>query len=91
MLMKTFTLTDARNRHGEVFDQAMMEPILLTKQQRPTHVILSAQAYEQLTERLALLEDLAWGKTAEVALQQSSVLDTDVFTVALRQLADGEA
>lgn len=44
--MKTFTLTDARNRHGLVFDQALMEPVLLTKQLRPTHVILSAQAYE---------------------------------------------
>lgn len=89
--MKMFTLTDARNRHGEVFDQAMREPVLLTKQQRPTHVILSAQAYEQLTERLTLLEDLAWGKTAEAALQQSSVVETDVFTSTLRQLADGEA
>jgi prevent-host-death family protein len=89
--MKMFTLTDARNRHGEVFDQAMREPVLLTKQQRPTHVILSAQAYEELTERLTLLEDLAWGKTAEAALQQSSVLDPEVFTATLRQLADGEA
>lgn len=89
--MKTFTLTDARNHHGKVFDQALMEPVLLTKKDRPTHVVLSAQAYEQLTERLALLEDLAWGKTAETALQQSSVLDTDVFVAALRQLADGEA
>jgi PHD/YefM family antitoxin component YafN of YafNO toxin-antitoxin module len=54
-------------------------------------VILSAQAYEQLTDRLTLLEDLALGKAAEAALQNASVLDADVFTAALRQLADGEA
>jgi prevent-host-death family protein len=89
--MKTFTLTDARNHPGKVFDQASIEPVLLTKKDRPTHVVMSAQAYDPLTERLALLEDLAWGKTAETVLQQSSVLDTDIFMSALRQLADEKA
>jgi prevent-host-death family protein len=89
--MKTFTLTDARNHPGKVFDQASIEPVLLTKKDRPTHVVMSAQAYEQLTERLALLEDLVWGKTAETAVQQSSVPDTDIFMSALRQLADENA
>ena len=89
--MKTFTLTDARNHPGKVFDQASIEPVLLTKKDRPTHIVMSAQAYDQLTERLALLEDLVWGKTAETVLQQSSVLDTDIFMSALRQLSDEKA
>lgn len=33
--MQHYTLTDARNRHGEIFDQAAIEPVLLTKQSRP--------------------------------------------------------
>lgn len=38
--MKTYTLTETRNRHGEVFDRATVEPVLVTKQQRPSHVSL---------------------------------------------------
>ncbi len=72
--MQTYTLTDARNRHGEVFDRAVVEPVLLTKQSRPSHVILSAQAYQALVERLIELEDLALARAAEVALSQSQMV-----------------
>lgn len=43
--MQQYTLTDARNRHGEIFDKAAVEPVLLTKQSRPSHVVMSAEAY----------------------------------------------
>jgi prevent-host-death family protein len=89
--MKTYSLTDARNRHGEVFDQAIQEPVMLTKQSRPSHVILSAQAYEQITNRLTELEDLAWGQAAQNNLSQSSMIGTDHFTIELERLANGEA
>jgi prevent-host-death family protein len=89
--MKTYSLTDARNRHGEVFDQAIQEPVMLTKQSRPSHVILSAQAYEQITNRLTELEDLAWGQAAQNNLSQSSMIGTDRFTIELERLANGEA
>ena len=89
--MQTYTLTDARNRHGEVFDRAVVEPVLLTKQSRPSHVILSAQAYQTLIERLTELEDLALGREAEVALNQSQMVGTESFTAQLKQLVDGEA
>lgn len=89
--MQTYTLTDARNRHGEVFDQAVVEPVLLTKQSRPSHVILSAQAYQALVARLTELEDLALGQAAEVALSQSQTTGTEFFTAELKRLADGEA
>ncbi|MEY3826735.1 MAG: hypothetical protein RLZZ148_1552, partial [Cyanobacteriota bacterium] len=29
--MKSYTLTQIRNQHGEVFDQAQIEPVLVTK------------------------------------------------------------
>jgi prevent-host-death family protein len=88
--MKTYSLTDARNRHGEVFDQAIQAPVLLTKQSRPSHVILSAQAYQAMLTRLDDLEDLAWGKAAQINLDQSSMVGIDRFTAELVQLANGE-
>jgi hypothetical protein len=33
--MKSYTLTQIRNQHGEVFDKATVEPVLVTKQKRP--------------------------------------------------------
>lgn len=89
--MQTYTLTDARNRHGEVFDRAVIEPVLLTKQSRPSHVILSAEAYQALIERLTELEDLALGQAALVAVSQSQMVGTKSFTAELKRLADGEA
>ena len=87
--MQTYTLTDACNPHGEVFDRAVVEPVLLTKQSRPSHVILSAQAYQSLIERVIELEDIALGREAEVALSQSHLVGTESFTAQLKRLADG--
>ena len=89
--MQTYTLSDARNRHGEVFDRAMLEPVLLTKQSRPSHVIMSAQVYQALLERLSELEDQALGQAAQSALTQSRMAGSDSFTLQLKRLAaDGE-
>lgn len=90
--MQTYTLSDARNRHGEVFDRAMAEPVLLTKQSRPSHVIMSAQAYQALIDKLSELEDLALAQAAETALAQSKMIGTEFFTAELKRLAaHGEA
>ncbi len=88
--MQTYTLTDARNRHGEVFDHALSEPVLLTKQSRPSHVILSATAYQALMERLSVLDDLALGQAAQEAIAHSRLVGTQAFTAELMRLADGE-
>ncbi|WP_341529518.1 type II toxin-antitoxin system Phd/YefM family antitoxin [Nostoc sp. UHCC 0302] len=89
--MQTYTLTDARNKHGEVFDKAATEPVLLTKQSRPSHVIISAESYQKLINRLEELEDMVFGQAAEVALRQSKMIGTEAFTSALEHLANGEA
>lgn len=88
--MKTYSLMDARNLHGEVFDQALQETILLTKQARPSHVILSAQAYEKLVDRLTDLENFFWTQTAHVAQQQSKRVGAKKFMNELEQLAHGK-
>jgi prevent-host-death family protein len=89
--MQTYTLTDARNKHGEVFDKAATEPVLLTKQSRPSHVIISAQSYQQLIHRLKELEDMVLGQGADTALSQSKMVGTEAFTSALEHLGNGEA
>ncbi|MGL5871930.1 MAG: type II toxin-antitoxin system Phd/YefM family antitoxin [Xenococcaceae cyanobacterium] len=87
--MKTYTLTETRNRHGEVFDKATVEPVLVTKQQRPSHVIMSAESYQHLIARLEELEDLRLGKMVEAELSQSEMVGIEKFTATLKQLANG--
>ena len=87
--MKTYTLTQTRNQHGEVFDKAAVEPILITKQKRPSHVILSADAYQQLINKIEELEDSNLGKAAETALSHSKMVGSEQFTATLEELANG--
>ena len=87
--MQTYSLTDARNKHGEVFDKAAIEPVLLTKQSRPSHVIISADSYQKLINRLQELEDMQLVQNAETALSQSKMVGTEAFTSALEYLANG--
>jgi prevent-host-death family protein len=89
--MYTYTLSEARNRHGEIFDRAATEPVLLTKQSRPSHVLLSATAYIKLIDKLAELEEAAWGKKAVEAVATEKMLGTEIFTQALTKIAHGEA
>jgi len=87
--MQTYSLTETRNKHGEVFDKATVEPVLVTKQSRPSHVIMSAENYQQLIHRLKELEDMLLAQSAEVALSQSQMVGTEAFTSALERLANG--
>ncbi len=86
--MQTYTLSEARNRHGEVFDQAAVEPVLLTKQSRPSYVLMSAESYQQLIDRLTQLEDILLGQTAEEARNQSQMVGTETFVKTLKELAN---
>ena len=87
--MQNYSLTDARNKHGEVFDKAAVEPVLLTKQSRPSHVIMSAETYQKLVERLEELEDMVLAQEANVALSNSEMVGSKAFTNALENLANG--
>ncbi len=87
--MESYSLTDARNKHGEVFDKAAVEPVLLTKQSRPSHVIMSAQTYQKLVNRLEELEDMVLGQEANAALKKSEMMGSEAFTTALENLANG--
>ncbi len=46
--MKHFSATDAKNKFGELIDEAMVEPILVQKNGRDAVVILSKAAFDKL-------------------------------------------
>ena len=89
LCMQNYSLTDARNKHGEVFDKAAVEPVLLTKPSRPSHVIMSAETYQKLVNRLDELEDMLLGQEANIALSNSKMVGSEAFTNTLENLADG--
>lgn len=86
--MQTYTLSDARNHHGEVFDHATYEPVLLTKKLRPSHVILSARLFDELIERVDTLEDQLLGNSAVEASKLSKFVGSDIFTSEIKKLAN---
>jgi prevent-host-death family protein len=90
-MAKTYTMSDVRNRHGEVFDCAFREPVFVTKQDRPSHVIMAAEMYDMMVEQLARLEDRALGAAAEKAVASSPRVGSEAFTAALKRFADAEA
>lgn len=60
--MKTFTALEAKNRFGQVIDAAQREPVTVTRQGRPSVVILSAEEYQRRQSRawrnlLAVMEE----------------------------------
>ncbi len=62
--MRGSTATEAKNKFGQLLEQANIEPIAIEKAGRRVAVIISAAEYE----RLAALEDRIWGEKALKAL-----------------------
>jgi PHD/YefM family antitoxin component YafN of YafNO toxin-antitoxin module len=98
---KTYTLSEVRNRHGEVFDRAIKEPVFVTKQDRPSHVIMAydryvdavarnVEAMARLEETLAKAEDLLLGVAAEKVVASSPRVGSEAFTAALKRFADAD-
>lgn len=85
--MQRFSVTEIQNTHSEVLNQAAIEPVLLTEESQPSYVIMSAENYEQLINRLVQLEDLIIGQQAQTALSNSRMVGTETFTAELKRLA----
>lgn len=85
--MQRFSVKEIQNTHNEVLNQAAVEPVLLTDESQPSYVIMSVENYEQLINRLALLEDLIIGQQAQAALSNSRMVGTETFTAELKRLA----
>lgn len=78
------------DRSSEVFEQAAVEPVVLTEASKPEFVIMSIENYQQLLDRLAELEDRLLGQLAEDALQHSAMVGSERFTAELQKLAEFE-
>lgn len=44
--------TEFRLKFGETLDTALAEPVLVEKHGRPSHVLISAKAFEKMKQRL---------------------------------------
>ncbi|MFP4209392.1 MAG: type II toxin-antitoxin system Phd/YefM family antitoxin [Wenzhouxiangella sp.] len=60
--MKSFTALEAKNRFGQVIEAAQREPVTVTRQGRPSVVIVSAEEYQRRQSRawqnlLAVMEE----------------------------------
>lgn len=85
--MQSYPLTEIHDRQAELLQKAAHEPVLLTEESKPGYVIMSANDYQQLLERLSVLEDSALGQLAEMALKTSNMVGSEVFTAELQRLA----
>ncbi|BAY25310.1 prevent-host-death protein [Calothrix sp. NIES-2100] len=85
--MRQFTLGDIQNIHSDVLEQAATEPFILTSESQASYVIMSAENYEQLMNRIAQLEDLILGQQAQMAVANSKMVGSEIFTTELERLA----
>jgi PHD/YefM family antitoxin component YafN of YafNO toxin-antitoxin module len=86
-IMQSYSLREVRGLQDEVLEKATVEPILLTEESKPGYVIMSAQNYQQLLDKLTALEDRALGQLAETALKNSQMVGVETFTAELQRLA----
>lgn len=84
--MQHFSVTELQNIDSEALSQAAIEPILVTAESQPSYVIMSVENYEQLINRLKLLEDLILGQQAQMALSTSRLVGSETFTAELKRL-----
>lgn len=85
--MQHYRLTEVRDRYSEVLEKAAVEPVLLMEESQPGYVIMSAQNYQQLIDRLTALEDHTLVQLTEMALKSSRMVGTESFTAELQRLS----
>lgn len=86
-MMQNYSITEMQDHPSAVLEQAAFAPILLTESTKPSYVIMSAQGYQQLLDRLEALENAALAQLAEIALQTSQMVGSESFTAELHRLA----
>jgi len=57
--MKSFALSDANQDFSLLIDRAAEEPILITRQGKEAAVVISPSLYQEMTEAMEDLEDIA--------------------------------
>ncbi len=89
-MMPSYTLSCEGDRSEEMFDRALAEPVLVDRSSGDRYVLMSAEAYKKLVDRLSELEDRVWGQRSQIAIEESQMVGEEQFTSALQKLANGE-
>jgi len=72
--MTQVTATELQTKTGFVIDQALREPVQITRNKRAVAVMLSPNEYA----RLEAIEDAYWGEAAKMAALSGSVEKEEV-------------
>jgi len=62
-----YTARDAKTRFGEMLDQALGQPVSITRHDRPVAYVVSKRDYDALLSRMSELEDQLWLARADAA------------------------
>jgi len=71
--MKTLTSTEARQGFSSMLNTVVNEPVSISKQDKEIAVLISSARYQELKK----LEDILYGKAAELALQEGFISDKE--------------
>ena len=72
--MTAVTATELQSKTGAIIDQAIINPVQVTRNNRSVVVLISAKEYE----RLQAVEDTYWGEMANMAVDMESVSKEEI-------------
>ena len=70
--MKVLSSTEVRQNFSSVLSAIEIEPVSISKQDKTIAVVMSQKRYNELKR----LEDILYGKAAELAIQEGFISDT---------------
>jgi hypothetical protein len=70
--MKVLSSTEVRQNFSAVLSEIEIEPVSISKQDKAIAVVMSPKRYNELKR----LEDILYGKVAELAIQEGFASDT---------------
>lgn len=70
--MKVLSSTEVRQNFSAVLSEIEIEPVSISKQDKAIAVVISPKRYNELKR----LEDILYGKAAELAIQEGFSSDT---------------
>jgi prevent-host-death family protein len=72
--MTAVTATELQSKTVAIIDQAILNPVQITRNNRSVAVLISSKEYE----RLQAVEDTYWGEMANMAVNMESVSKEDI-------------
>ncbi len=70
--MKVLSSTEVRQNFSAVLSKIEIEPVSISKQDKAIAIVMSPKRYNELKR----LEDILYGKAAELAIQEGFASDT---------------